>query len=651
MLDVSHGNLRAEVEAAKQLRKVRLSQWEDMIRGYHGPAYDSDGAPYESENTAFEVISNLDPQIVFSNPRVKLGSRRPEYQNELVAALEAAGNRLIEDTNPRELYEEIAVDWDFAYGVIHVAPSPVHGLGRDLDDPIHRPSSTRISPVEFACDARAKSFRSARWMAHPVSEDKDDLEERARRENDEAKDEGRKQPWNLAAIGAMNEGEGEEELQYDRQVINAPKRKTVTFYSVWVPEAPIPEDYSPAEYHGMIYYVTLSDPTRDQSGRFRDREEGDSSYIRDPEPFYGPRWGPYSFFKAYPVPDKQHPLAILPANWGNHQALNRQADANMAANERRKKIAFVDDLDPDIQQKVEEAPDGGVVSAKMSSVRDGIKEVELGGATVAGLQAEAIALDRRNRGVGLADAGKGAPAEGVTATADVIADRAMNRKVAHLQMKFQIDGVAQHLRTVLWYIWADDRSVVFLGSRSKDVGMQEGVWVGGHGEGQRERIRKEFPGIDLPDDMLESGENEREGYERYLSDFDLLELSVEPYSMQRSDDPSMQARAMQALQIVMQVAPMVVQFPWMDWQAVLDRLGDSMNWPGFADIVKWAFANQVADMMLQAPEGTSGQPADKRKGQIRMAGDVGVPSPNLQFLQGGSSEPAARPFQMAATGA
>lgn len=645
MLDTSHTNLQAEIDAAKRLRLVRMSTWQDMIAGYHGPAYDSNGSPYESENTAFEVISNLDPQIVFSNPRIQLGSRRPEYQAEAVAGLEAAGNRWIEDTNPRELYEEIAVDWDFAYGVIHTAPSAVPGLGRDVDDPIFRPRSSRISPGEYVCDARAKTFRSARWMSHPVTEDKDDLEERARAENDEAKEAGEEQPWNLAAIAAMNEGEGEEELQVDRQVVNAPHRRSVTYYPVWVAEAPIPEGYSKAEYHGMIYYVSASDPGRDEKGRFRSKETSDAAYIRKPEPFYGPRWGPYAFFKMYPVPDKQHPLAVLPANWGNHQALNRQADANMAANERRKKIAFVDDLDPDIQQKVEEAPDGGVVPAKMSSVRDGIKEVELGGATDTGLRAEAIALDRRNRGVGLADSAKGAPDPGVSATADVIAERSMSRKVAHLQQKFQVDGVALHLKTVLWYIWADDRSVIFLGSRSQDVGTKEGVWVGGSGEGQRDRIQKEFPGIELPEEMLGLDEDE-EAYERNLSDFDLLEITVEPYSMQRSDDPAMQQRAVQALQIVMQVAPMVVQFPWMDWQAILDRLGDSMNWPDFADIVKWALANQVADQMLQAPEGTSGQPAEKRTGQNRMAGDVGAPSPLLL----GSAEPAGKPFQMAANG-
>ena len=115
----------------------------------------------------------------------------------------------------------------------------------------------------------------------------------------------------------------------------------------------------------MIYYVSASDPGRDSDGRFRKRSDGDGSYIRKPEPFYGPRWGPYAFFKAYPVPDRQHPLAILPANWGNHQALNRQADANMIANERRKKLALVDDLDPNLQQNVEDAPDGAVVPCRL----------------------------------------------------------------------------------------------------------------------------------------------------------------------------------------------------------------------------------------------------------------------------------------------
>ncbi len=644
MLDVSPANLRSELESARRLRSARLSTWDDMIRDYHGPAFDAGASGYIQENTAFEVISNLNPQIVFSNPRINLSSRRPDYQRDTVVALEAAGNRWIEDTNPRELYEEICVDWDFAYGVIHTAPAAVPGLGRDVDDPIHRPSSTRISPKDYLADPRARTFRAARWMAHPVAEDRDDLYERAKRENDEAAKQGLPRPWNLAAILAMNEGEGEDERASDPQAQHGPARKTVTYYPVWVPEAKIPEDYSPSEYHGMIFYVTLSDPSRDGRGRFRKRSEEDAGFIRRPEPFYGPRWGPYAFFKAYPVPDRQHPLAIIPANWGNHLALNRQADANLAANERRKKLAFVDDLDVDIQQKVEEAPDGSVVPAKMSSVRDGIREVELGGATDTGLRAQAIALDTRNRGIGLADAIKGSPDPGVSATADVIAERSMNRKVAHLQMKFQVDGVAMHMKTVLWYIHNDDRTVIFLGSRSKDVGMQEAVWVGGYGPGQHARVASEFPELEIG----EEPEEDEEGYQRYISEFDLLEVVVEPYSMQRTDDPAMQQRAMAAMNIVIQVAPMIVQFPWMDWQTVLDRLGDSMNWPDFGSLVKWGLAHQVADMMLQAPEGTSAQPAPKSRGAVRMAGDVGAPSPGLRLVR---SEPAARPFQMAARGA
>jgi hypothetical protein len=651
MLDTSHANLRAEVEAGKRLRKTRMSQWESMIQGYHGPAYDSGAAPYESENTAFEIVSNLNPQLVFSNPRVKLGSSRPTYQEQLVRALEAAGNRWIEETNPRQLYEEICVDWDFAWGVIHTAPSKVHGLGRDLDDPIYRPSSVRISPGEFVADARAKTFRSARFMTHPVSEDKDDLIERAERENKEAKANREPPPWNMAALHALNEGEGEEELQHERHAhTSVPHRKTVTYYPVWVPEAKLPKGYSPSEYSGMIFYVTLSDPGRDGDGKYRKRKEGDDGFIRRPEPFYGPRWGAYSFFQAYPVPDKQHPLAIMPANLGNHQALNRQADANMAANERRKTIAFVDDMDPDLQQKVEEAPDGSVIPAKIQSIRDGVREVQLGGASAEGLQAQAIALDTRNRGIGLSDASKGSPDPRVSATADVISDRSMTRKVAALATRFQVDGVAMHLKTVLWYIYADDRAVLFLGTRSADVGMNEAVWVGGHGKGQRDRIRKEFPESEAGSQLEEmevDEEQEAKGYERYLSDFDLLGVSVEPYSMQRSDDPAMQARAMQAMGILLQIAPAVVQAPWVDWQPVLERLGDSLNWPGFADIIKWQLANEVASKMLQAPPEATGQPAQRGAGAIRLAGDVGQPS---KMLQPRRSEPAAKPFEMAANG-
>lgn len=580
-----------------------------MVRGYHGPAYDDGGAPFEAENTAYEVISSVNPKYVFQNPRVKLGSSRPEYQGDTVVALEMAINRWIKDTNPRELLDEIATDFQFAFGVVVTRQMPVAGYrrkGQDVDDPPHRPRCERISPKEFVCDARAKTFRSARWMGHPVTVDKDDLLNEAKAANRVAKAEGREEPWNIKAISMVNHGEGKSEIVTDDDVQNAPERNSITYYVCWVPELELEDSDGPGNgFNGSLVWVTLSDVDD----------------IHKPEPFYGPRWGPYSFFKPYCVPDKQHPLAVLPATYGQHLGLNRVAEANIAAIERRKTVTFVDDLDPDIQEKVEEVPDGSVVPAKMGSVRDGIKEVELGrGPTETALKGEAIQRDRRDRAVALSSALQGNPDANVSATADVISNQAFDIKTSYLQSKFQIDGVAQMLKTVLWYLFADDRTVIYLGQAGQEAtGGGDAIYVGGESvnpQGTRDRIKTEFPGEDIPEESLpplEGGPG--------IDSFDLLELEIEPYSMMRSDDPMMQQRAMQGFQIAAQVAPLVVQVPWMDWEAILNRIGDAMNWPGFGNIVNKPMAMQIAAQAMQADPAAMAQQGSPQ-GKPRLAGDV-----------------------------
>lgn len=607
--------MRAEIEAAKRLRDARTGSWEDMIRGYHGPSYDDGAAPYESENTAYEVVSGVNPKLVFQNPRVKLGSSRPEYQSDTVTALELAINRWIKDSNPRELFEEVATDFQFAFGVVCTRQVPAESArreGQDADDPVHRPRAERVSPREFVADPRAKTFRSSRWMGHPVSMDKDDLQTQATEENAKAREEGRPEPWNLHAIMSLVHGEGENEVQSDDDVQNAPHRNTVTFYVIWVPELQLEDSPGPSKgFNGSLVWVTLSDVDWDD----------ESNFIHKPEPFYGPRWGPYSFFKPYYVPDRQHPLAVLPATYGQHLGLNRVAEANIASIERRKTITFVDDLDPDIQEKVEEAPDGSVVPAKMGSVRDGIKEVELGsGPTAAALQGEAIQRDRRDRAVSISGALQSNPNPDVSATADVISNAQFDVKMAHLQTKFQVDGVAQMLKTVLWYLFADDRTVIYLGEAGqKALGVSDPVYVGGEAvnpEGTKERLRKEFPGIELDDEMLS-----KIGEGKSIDNFDLLELEIEPYSMMRSDEPMMQARAMQGFQVATQIAPLIVQTPWIDWELLMDRMGDAMNWPGFGNIIKKDVAMAITAQMLEADPAALSQP-NQAQGKPRLAGDV-----------------------------
>ena len=592
MLDVSPENLLSEIKAGEELRAKRLSRWSDMIRDYHGNAYDGDQSFADrQENTAFEVIAGINPQIVFSNPRVKLTSTRPEYQPLRVQGLEYAVNRWIRDTNPRLLYEELVVDFQFGFGVCVTRPArhnikTERNIGDDYDDPPHRPLTERIDPQEFICDPMARTFRSAQWMGHPVTKFLDELE-------DAPEDEG----WNKDTIANLKYGEGRE-AKADRSS-HKPEdlaRKDVTFWEIWAPGYELEEsEGSKKGFHGTWLTVTT-----------------DGKELRKPRPAFVPRWGPYTFFGAYTVPGQQHPLGLIPALRGLDDQLNRTAQANLEAIERHKEIVAVEESETGILDAVEQVPTGGVVGLRTDDIRNKIVPLSLGGVTSEGLQGEAVLRDRRDRGVGLQDAQRGEVSGVGTATEQVIAQQSSNIRIAHLQQKFQIDGVQQHLRTVAWFLDADDRTVMYLGPAAVPAFGPDPVYIGGLYDGAKQRYGKEFPQRAQDEPMGE----EDDGYR--LDDFDLLEIELEPYSMIRADDPGLQARAMQGMSVAAQIAPLVVQAPWMDWKTILDRVGDSMNWPDYGSVVNEPMAAAVANQMMQQQ---LVQPQPNIKG--RMAGDLG----------------------------
>jgi len=629
MLDTSHSNLVAEIESAKALRHQRLSMWDEWIHDYHGPSYEGQDWGHTQENTAFDVMASVNPQLVFNNPKAKLTSSRPEYQKRRVQALEFALNRWILDTDPRPLYEEVAADFQFAYGVILTSPAiyKVHTKKEDKDeDPTYRPKSIRVSPREFVIDPKAKTWREARWMGHPVTIDKDDLLEKAERENKESKDRGEEETWDLTAINSLQQGEGENEIanQMDASV-NAPPRKSVTYYELYIPEIELDESLgSDKGFNGSWYCVTLS------SARKNTPKGQQQAAIRKPRPAFVPRWGPYSLFGAYIVPDKQHPLSLLCAIDGVHRALNRQADANLRAMERRKALAAVASTEPDAASLVEDAPDGSVVVfPNLTELNNNLKEFEIGGVTESGLRSEQITKDKRDRALGSSSAvGQGVPQANVTATADVLANRATTIRLSHLQQKFQ-GGVRKHLRTVLWYLNTDSRVVLYLGSPASEyMGIEDPVYIGGLYEDAKDRAKTEFDVDYQPEDDGERNES--------LDEFDLLEVDVEPYSMTRADDPSLQARSMQMLQIYMQLAPVMVQAPWVRWKTILEEVGNTFNMPGFGDAYNEELAIQVAGQLLQAQL----EPEPNVKG--RLASDVGSPAK--------VSGPNRAPFQEANLG-
>ena len=103
MLSTEPKDLYMEIEAAEELRAKHLASIGSQIEKYHGPFYkEGHYGSYAAENHYYEYISLIVPRLVFDNPRVRVGTRRPGTQDMVAQAIRLGLNRWIRDTNLRE---------------------------------------------------------------------------------------------------------------------------------------------------------------------------------------------------------------------------------------------------------------------------------------------------------------------------------------------------------------------------------------------------------------------------------------------------------------------------------------------------------------------------------------------------------------------
>lgn len=125
--------------------------------------------------------------------------------------------------------------------------------------------------------------------------------------------------------------------------------------------------------------------------------------------------------------------------------------------------------------------------------------------------------------------------------------------------------------------------------------------------------------------------------------FDDLELEIEPYSMRRTDENSEQAKSLQFFQLLSNIAPLIPQTPWMDWNKMLNFLGDRFYMPELGETVDMELANQVAAVMIQAQQ-VQANPKPQQSGP-RTSGDVKPPT-----MPTSGPARAARPSELGKTG-
>ena len=381
---------------------------------------------------------------------------------------------------------------------------------------------------------------------------------------DDLKEYGAEGGWDQDSIGKL-EADGEQGSPDKFLADGVPDRNTIMVYEVWVPDEygadhPGPE----AGFHGTIHTLTKFS----QGG----------TEVRKPRPFYGPPWGPYAFGGVYTVPDSPYPLSPLVATKDQQDEVSRVAMAANKSAEKYKRLLLVDKKNNKLVKAIKDAEHDVVIPVEGFAAGEA-EQFEVGGLTAQMLEQLSISRERLKNASGIDDALRGNVTGQGTATEVSIAETAATMRLSFVKQQFA-DMVRGIGRSVSWYLFHDDRVVFPLG---EDVAQSTGAeepWF--------------FGGLDGED-----------------ASFEDIELDLDVYSMERTNEPLMQRNVTMALEQAMAVAAAAPQMPWLRVKELLAPIADVFNMPQ----ILTAIDEEMLAAMTQAPMAQPSQPQGGRLSQ------------------------------------
>lgn len=547
MLKCTVESLSLEIIAAREALKSRVDAMRDDVEAYEGLT-DKGRAVKNPENYAYEYLSLMIPRIVFDNPRVKASSDAfgGEQQAE---AIQYAINRWVRDGKYNEHLTRLAIDMSFLLAVSCVTQTTKRVGNKTVKG---WPQVSRIGPARVLIDPVAEHWSRARFIGHTCVEDKDTLLKRAKDNPDEG--------WNASLIEGLALEAGTDLLGRPEFAKKAPQRNEVVYYELWVPEYVTDDEDG---FHGTIFTIAEG----------QNRGSGEDGWIREPRAFYGPASGPYTFYGCYTVPDRVFPLAPLAAVRSQGEEVNQHARSISRSAVQYKRLVLVGGSNNKLVQDIRKTPDSFVIPVPTLSA-DEVVTIELGGVTDQQLAQFGVVKDRLDRMLAMSDAARGVVTGDGSATENTIAAEASGTRTAGIKKPFT-DAVKEELKRVAWYFWNDSRITFELDAKMlKEVG-----WKPGFGPVPR------FKGG--------PSREQRGSYEE-------LGIEIEPYSMERTSEAQQQRQFGWLVNLIVTIAPLVPQTPWVRWNDVLKQAADTANNPQIADIIDVELANAVAQLQVAA---------------------------------------------------
>lgn len=599
------------LRADEEFRDDHLFSLDAMVGSAAGPHYSRKTlGSYMPENHYHAYTSLMVPRLMHDNPRVRCTTRRPGSQMETAEAIRHGLNRWVRDVNLRNVGQQLAMDYCYTWGAAMVRQIPNRHMGKTTEKWIWGkdgavrteqtsslwPSVYRIPQPQFILDSGALTPHQAEYMGHKWFATPDKVLAEAKRGGDDG--------WDVEALGELvgsagSDGGSASTSDPERQDrARDPKKLELEFATVWVAELQLKESDGPdAGYHGTLMTLARAQG-RGPRGAWRT--------VKKPVPYYGPPSGPYEIFGAYYLPNKLYPLSALVAVEGQIRELNRQARALSRSAEKHKRVVLYDYRDQATAARLKRAQHDffvgipGFDKAKFA-------EAELGGATDSQYKATAYLMDRLQRISAMDEAQQGNVTGMGTATEHSIANEAAATRLGYLRQQFS-SGMSGVLMKAAWWLYHDSQVIFPLGEEAADDFEMMDPWF--HG------------GMDDED-----------------ASFDDLELEIEAYSMQRTDQESLAARTQAGLTWIIETAMMRPQTPWVDWEKIDDLAAQVYDLPDLAGLVD----NEAALMAGQFQDGGQEQ-------QPRLSMDVGSQKSYSSSFSGGAKRAAPTGPQAQAQG-
>lgn len=573
MLDLAPEKLMPEIRAAQAFLKPFLEKRSQIIRmmatrHYRGDAGSKLPVP---ENYPYTYKSFCKPSLCFGVPTCKVMPIASIQDKAVADAIELAVNAWSKETSWKKTLNKVMDDLFAGFAVTKAGLEPrgdyasggLPAVEGDFEQRPNYPFCVRIDPMFFIIDPCATSLEDARFIGHSFERDLYDVQA-----------DQRYKPELTAKLGEQQREPMTDARPFPIQ--HGKDRKRITLFEIYVPE------YSKI--------LTIAETGSDGGLILRD------------EPFWGPDEGPYVLWGLDSIPGEVIPISPLQALWDQIEKVNEHAVDAADSARTHKKIIGYEPSAADDAKKVKKARNGDVVAMKNPA---GVKDFEIGGVGKEQVEYTEMERQRTDRNLGFTDAQRGLANAEETATAAGIASASSDLRIDGMKDRVK-DCVTDCYRKVSWYLFHDE-----------SIGPMDLVHTD---PATGQQVSATFiPGV------VNGAYVKNQWYDAPpQADFEDFNLTVDASTMQKQNDALEMKRAQDKFALIMAVAPIIPNTPWINWEEAINDVGKSMNDPFLADRVLNQPGLQMATMAgMMGQQG--GQPGGATAGA-----PTGQPMPPTQ---------------------